>query len=929
MNTDLKALPLVTVERGGQFRVPEEAQAFLRSIQRPIAVVSIAGAYRSGKSFLMNRLLLNRFSGFETGSTIHACTKGLWVWNQPMTVVTNDGLECDMLVIDSEGLGDTNEDANHDTRIYMLAMLLSSTFIFNGKTAIDEQSLNTMSLMLEFCKKLQVGSEEEGDVSRFFPGLLWVIRDFALKPESDDGEEITMTRYLADALTEQKGASAQIEIKNRNRRLIKSLFRERDCFGLIRPTEDERTLHNLTNDSQLRPEFLVQLADLSRLLMKKLRPKTMKESVLNGEMLAALAVTYVDAINSGGIPNIQGAWTNVCQAENRKLVSECETNYEAMLEEELGDAQVSEAELQTRHSELKHTVLAAMLQKSVGSKEEVEPYLAQVKQKLKEKFVEVKKKKEKAVIAQCESLVKAFGEETVGKMRKGEYTQLADFKKDLETFIRDVRAKTPLGPAAEVRLRDLTEKLTLETVDYLHRTADTEKTNELRRLTESVSQLQAQLIAKKEDHMKEKETIALRLQDLEKENFSFRSQVATLSARSEDSARERARLEENFRSQLADVKESAKEQLEFIKKQYADSQGNLAEATKTASKEQAELTRDLMLSRQEAEYRNKEVEELKRKRAELEDDARATRSEIARLKAIIETQDAEIRKLKSQLSSKPEAVEAPTEWTSERTQLRGQVEMLRGQLSERQNMQDFLMTALQTRSTETPRHTEKALETATNLSAALERNEHRTRILEEKVEKLKRFKKMVRNCSALQCRLCGKTFSSTVFGAHVTVCLRDSTKAASIPTTPMNINITQATVKEGADSRSFTEYLITVSYRGKSWSANRRYKLFGQLNEQLEAAFPSVEMPEAAQMFSHQSINLVMSNSKPKSIDERRRLLQAFLTDLSQIPAIRESWHFGNFIGADLYFPEEFSSHGDERSSRTHLTQSSEDLDFP
>jgi hypothetical protein len=88
-------------------------------------------------------------------------------------------------------------------------------------------------------------------------------------------------------------------------------------------------------------------------------------------------------------------------------------------------------------------------------------------------------------------------------------------------------------------------------------------------------------------------------------------------------------------------------------------------------------------------------------------------------------------------------------------------------------------------------------------------------------------------------------------------------------------------------------------------------------------------MPEAAQMFSHQSINLVMSNSKPKSIDERRRLLQTYLTDLSQIPAIRESWLFGNFIGADLYFPEEFSGHGDERSSRTHLTQSSEDLDFP
>ena len=929
MNSDLKALPLVVVERGGQLRVPEEAQAFLRSVQRPIAVVSIAGAYRSGKSFLLNRLLLNRFTGFETGSTIHACTKGLWVWNQPMSVLTSEGVECDMLVIDSEGLGDINEDTNHDTRIYMLAMLLSSTFIFNGKTAIDEQSLNTMSLMLEFCKQLKFSPDEEGDdVSRFFPSLLWVIRDFSLKLESDDGEEISMSKYLARSLAEQKGTSAQIETKNRNRRLIKSLFRERDCFGLIRPTEDERALHNMSEDSQLRPEFLAQLNELSRLLMKKLKPKNMKDKILTGEMLSALAVTYVDALNSGGIPNIQGAWTNVCQAENRKLVQECEATYESMLEEELGEAQMTEEELAAHHTDLREKVLAALRQKSIGSKEEIKPFMTQIKKKLEDKFVEIKKKKEKEVMTQCEGMVKGFAEETVGKLRRGEYAQLSDFKKDLDTFLKDLHSRSSLNPSVELRLRDLTEKLTLETIDYLHRNSDTEKTNELRRLSETVSQLQNQLITRKEEFLKEKESVTARLQDMEKESFGLRSQLATMSARAEDVTRERARLEESFRSQLADMKESAKEQVDFLKKQYSESQSNLSELTKNASKEQAELTRDLMLSRQEAEYRSKEVEELKRKRAELEDEARASRTEIARLKAIIESQDAEIRKLKADLSSKPDSPDIPSDWPHEKTQLQGQIEMLKGQLAEKQNMQEFLMTALQTKSNETPRHTERALETATNLSAALERTEQRTHQLEDKVEKLKRFKKMIRNCSALQCRMCGKTFSSTVFGAHVTVCLRDSSKAASIPTTPMTIYIAQATVKEGSDSRSFTEYLITITYRGKSWSVSRRYKLFGQLNEQLEIAFPTIDMPEAAQMFSHQSINLVMSNSKPKSIDERRKLLQTYLTDLSQIPAVRESYLFGNFIGADMYFPEEFNGRGEDRSSRSHLTQSSEDLDF-
>jgi len=38
----------------------------------------------------------------------------------------------DVLVIDSEGLGALDEDSNHDVRIFSLAILLSSFFIYNS-----------------------------------------------------------------------------------------------------------------------------------------------------------------------------------------------------------------------------------------------------------------------------------------------------------------------------------------------------------------------------------------------------------------------------------------------------------------------------------------------------------------------------------------------------------------------------------------------------------------------------------------------------------------------------------------------------------------------------------------------------------------------------------------------------------------------------
>ncbi len=55
----------------------EEAKAFLRGVKDRIGVIAVAGKYRTGKSFLLNRILLDKKddSGFGVGPTINPCTK--------------------------------------------------------------------------------------------------------------------------------------------------------------------------------------------------------------------------------------------------------------------------------------------------------------------------------------------------------------------------------------------------------------------------------------------------------------------------------------------------------------------------------------------------------------------------------------------------------------------------------------------------------------------------------------------------------------------------------------------------------------------------------------------------------------------------------------------------------------------------------------
>ncbi len=119
-----KALSFIEYQSESGFVLSSESERFLQSLgDRELGVICVVGKYRTGKSFFLNRVLLEKEGqGFKVGPTINPCTKGLWIWNR--TIKNETGLEC--LVIDAEGFGGLDEDANHDNRIFLFALLLSS-----------------------------------------------------------------------------------------------------------------------------------------------------------------------------------------------------------------------------------------------------------------------------------------------------------------------------------------------------------------------------------------------------------------------------------------------------------------------------------------------------------------------------------------------------------------------------------------------------------------------------------------------------------------------------------------------------------------------------------------------------------------------------------------------------------------------------------
>lgn len=174
-----------------QSQVCEEAVELLRSIRTPVGVIAVAGRARTGKSFILNQLL-GRSAGFRLAHTHRPCTKGIWIWSRPVRRVGPDKEPYHLLLLDSEGIDAYNQTAQDGVQLLSMAVLLSSTFVFNQMGPIDEAAIDRLGLVAEVAKRVRVRATEGGggpdgvaELGAFAPAFLWLLRDFYFS--MDDG----------------------------------------------------------------------------------------------------------------------------------------------------------------------------------------------------------------------------------------------------------------------------------------------------------------------------------------------------------------------------------------------------------------------------------------------------------------------------------------------------------------------------------------------------------------------------------------------------------------------------------------------------------------------------------------------------------------------------------------------------------------------
>ncbi|CAO2600258.1 Guanylate-binding protein 1 [Lemmus lemmus] len=332
--------PVCLIENSDQQLVAnQEALDIMSAIKQPVVVVATVGFYHTGKSYLMNKLA-GKQKGFSLGSTVQSHTKGIWMWCVPHPQKPGHTL----VLLDTEGLEDIEKgDNQNDCWIFALAVLLSSTFIYNSIGTINQQAMDQLHYVTELTDLIksksspeQSGVDDSANFVGFFPVFVWALRDFSLELEAN-GKPITADEYLEHSLTLKKGSDKKIKSFNEPRLCIRKFFPKRKCFVFDRPAQ-KKYLSKLetVKEEDLNEEFVEQVGEFTSYIFNSANVKTLSGGIIvNGPRLESLVLTYVQAICSGELPCMENAVLTLAQIENSAAVKKAIEHYEEQMNDKV------------------------------------------------------------------------------------------------------------------------------------------------------------------------------------------------------------------------------------------------------------------------------------------------------------------------------------------------------------------------------------------------------------------------------------------------------------------------------------------------------------------------------------------------------------------------------------------------------------------
>uniref|UniRef100_A0A8C4HTN7 Atlastin 3 n=1 Tax=Dicentrarchus labrax TaxID=13489 RepID=A0A8C4HTN7_DICLA len=362
-----------------------------------VVVLSVAGAFRKGKSFLLDFMLRYMYrkvshtnwlgeddeplTGFSWRGGSEPETTGIQLWSEVFPVTKSDGTEVAVVLMDTQGAFDNQSTVKDCATIFALSTMTSSIQIYNLSQNIQEDDLQQLQLFTEYGRLAM-----DEIFLKPFQSLMFLIRDWSFPYEYAYGFK-GGSEFLDKRLQVKE---AQHEELQTVREHIHSCFTKISCFLLPHPGLNVATSPSFKGQlNDVAPEFREQLKSL---IPKLLHPDRLAEKEINGNKVTCRGLleffkAYIKIYQGEDLPQPKTMLMATAEANNLAAVATAKDQYYKKMEKVCGGdlPYVSPDSLEEKHHfNFREALHAFSSTKKMGGQEFCDRYQTQLEKELEE-----------------------------------------------------------------------------------------------------------------------------------------------------------------------------------------------------------------------------------------------------------------------------------------------------------------------------------------------------------------------------------------------------------------------------------------------------------------------------------------------------------------------------------------------------------------
>uniref|UniRef100_A0A3Q3DJ86 Atlastin GTPase 1 n=1 Tax=Hippocampus comes TaxID=109280 RepID=A0A3Q3DJ86_HIPCM len=352
---------------------------------REVVAISVAGAFRKGKSFLMDFMLRYMYNHFATVTAhpftgfSHRETTGIQIWSEVFLVDRPDGTKVAVLLMDTQGTFDSQSTLRDSATVFALSTMISSMQV------LEIHPLTNHCLLFTEYGRLAM----EETFLKPFQSMIFLIRDWSFPYEFPYGQEGGM-KFLEKRL---KVSNQHEELQN-VRKHIHSCFTNISSF--LMPHPGLKVATNPHFDGRIKEIDGEFISNLKILVPWLLSPGNIDVKEINGSKITCRGLleyfkAYIKIYQGEELPHPKSMLQATAEANNLAAVAAAKDLYNKKMEEVCGGDRpfLAPSELQARHAVIREEALALFRGvKKMGGEEFSRRYLQQLAGEVDQVFVQ-------------------------------------------------------------------------------------------------------------------------------------------------------------------------------------------------------------------------------------------------------------------------------------------------------------------------------------------------------------------------------------------------------------------------------------------------------------------------------------------------------------------------------------------------------------